>query len=68
MGMYSICNSDSLEKLINTVDKMHNKTAWNEKLFAGKLNHWYQWYLIIDGVAHYNINSILYITTLRKNI
>ena len=24
-------NSDTLEKLINTVHKMHNKTTWNEK-------------------------------------
>ena len=37
--MYNIYNSDILEKLINTVHKMHNKTMWIEKLFAGKLNN-----------------------------
>ena len=45
MVMYVIYNSDTLEKLINTVQKMHNTTSWNENLFASKLNHWFQWYL-----------------------
>ena len=65
MVIYSIYNSDTLEKLINTVHKMHNKTTWSEKLFAGKLNNWYQWYLSEDRAVHYAINSILYIITLR---
>ena len=38
---YAIYNSDTSEKLINTLHKMHNKTTWNEKLLAGKLNKWY---------------------------
>ena len=42
MVMYGICNSDTLEKLINTVQKMQNKTILNEKLYVGKLNNWYQ--------------------------
>ena len=29
MVMYGIYNSDTLEKLINTVHKMHNKTTWH---------------------------------------
>ena len=66
MVMYGIYNSDTLEKLINTMHKMHNNTTWNEKLFVGKLNKWYQWYLSKDGAVHYAINSILYITTLRE--
>ena len=41
MIMYSICNSDTLEKLINTVHKMHNTITWNKKIFAGKLNQWF---------------------------
>ena len=45
---------------------MH-KTTWNEKLFVGKLNNWYQYYLSKDGVEHYAINSLLCITTLRQN-
>ena len=45
---------------------MHNITTWNEKLFVGKLSNWYQWYLSKDGVSHYAINSLLYITTMRE--
>ena len=37
-----------------------------EKLFVGKLNDWYQWYLSKDGVGHYAINYLLYITTMRE--
>ena len=64
--MYGIYNSDTLEKLINIVHKMHNKTTWNEKLLTGKLSNWYQLYLCKDIVEHYAINSLLYITTLRE--
>ena len=64
--MYSIYNSDTLEKFINAVHKMHNKTTWNKKLFAGTLNYWYQWYLSKDGVQHYAINSLLYITIMKE--
>ena len=35
MVMYGIYNSKTLEDLIDTVHKLHNKTTWNEKLFAG---------------------------------
>ena len=34
MGMYGIYNSDTLEDLIDTVHKLHNKSTWNERLFA----------------------------------
>ena len=45
---------------------MHNKATWNEKLFVGKLNNLYQWYLSVKRDIHYAINSILYINTLRE--
>ena len=64
--MYGIYNSHTLEKLINTVHKMHGKQLWMEKLFVDKLNNWYQWYLSKGGALHYAINSILYITMLRE--
>ena len=48
--------------------KMHNKTTWNEKLFVSNPNDWYQWYLIKEGVQHYAINSLLYITKMRENM
>ena len=37
-----------------------------KKIFASKLNHLYHWYLSKDGVGHYAINSLLYLTTLRE--
>ena len=64
--MYGIYNSQTLEKLITTIHKMHNSTTPNEKLFAGKLDSWYIWYLTKDAVGHYAINSLLYLRTLRE--
>ena len=43
--MYHIYNSDTLETLIDTLYTLHNQTSWNEKLFAGKIDDWYSWYL-----------------------
>ena len=34
--MYGIYNMETLEKLINTVHKIHNTTSPHEKLFAGE--------------------------------
>ena len=64
MAMYGIYNFDTLEKLIDTLHKMHNSATRNEKLFAGKLDSWYNWYLSKDGISHYAINSLLYLRTL----
>ena len=58
MVMYGIYNSDTIQKLINMVHKMHNQMTWNEKLFVGKLDKWYQWYLSNNGAVHHAINSI----------
>ena len=35
MLMYGIYNAETLEKLINTVQEIHNVTPSHEKLFAG---------------------------------
>ena len=59
MVMYGVHNSDTLEELIKTVHKLHNTTTWNEKLFAGQIKDWYNWYLTTKGVNHYAINSII---------
>ena len=66
MIMYGIYNSDILEKLTETVHRMHNTSSWHGKTFVEKLNHWFEWYLHKDGVGHYTINSILFLTTIRK--
>ena len=69
MAMYSIYNSDTLEKLMNTVHNMHNTKTLNEKLFASKLNHWYNWYLFRVKFGHHAINDLLFLTTTReKNV
>ena len=34
--MYGVYNSETLEKLINTVHGIHNTTSSHEKLFAGE--------------------------------
>ena len=45
MVRYGIYNSDTLGTLIDTVHRLHNQTAWTEKLFVGKMDDWYHWYL-----------------------
>ena len=42
MVMYGVYNSDTLEDLIDTVHKLHNRTTWNEKLFSGQIDNWYK--------------------------
>ena len=64
--MYGICNSDPLEQLIETVHRMHNTTSWCERRFVGKINKWFELYLHEDGVGHYAIHSVLFLTTIRE--
>ena len=64
--MYGVYNSDTLEDLIDTVHKLHNKTTWNEKLFSGQINNWYEYYSSSTGIQHYAINSLLFLTTVRE--
>ena len=66
MVMYGIYNSDTLEDLIDTVQKLHNKSTWHERLYAGQIKVWYHWYLSAKGVNHYAINSLLFLTTARE--
>ena len=41
MVIYGVYNSETLEKLIDTVHKMHNFTTPSERLFASTLSFWY---------------------------
>ena len=66
MVMYGVYNSDTLEDLIDTVHKLHNRTTWNEKLFSGQIENWYNYYLSSSGMQHYTINSLLFLTTVRE--
>ena len=68
MFLYGMYNSDTLETLIDTVHRLHNHSTWNEKLFAGKKEDLYHWYLSERGVNHDAINSMLFLTTARENM
>ena len=61
---HSQCRNN--RKIVNTLEKMHNNTTWNERVFVGKLTHWFKCYLSEEGYVHYVINSILYINTLQE--
>ena len=65
--MYGIYNSETLEKLIDTVHKMHNATTPNEKLFTGQQNSitLRSIYANAQGIQHYSINSLLYVRTVK---
>ena len=60
--MYGIYNTDTLEKLIKTVHKIHN-TSSHEKLFAGEHNCsiFRILYAHSLGLQHYSTNSLLYL-------
>ena len=62
MIMYGIYNGEMIEKLINMMHNIPIKTTWNERLFVGKLNNWYYWYLSMERAVHYVINSIYILT------
>ena len=50
MVMYGAYNSDTLEDFIGTVHKLHNRTTWNENLFSGQINNWYNYYSSSTGI------------------
>ena len=66
MVMYGMYNSGTLEDLIDTVHKLHNRTTWNEKLLSGQIENWYNYYSSSSGIQHYAINSLLFLTTVRE--
>ena len=66
MIMYDVYNSDTLTELIDTVHRMHNTTTWKERTFAGKLIQCLELYLHQEGMHHYAINSIIFLTTPRE--
>ena len=44
MIMYCVYNVDTLEKLIQMVHEMNNRSVWYEKLYAGHVNKWFEMY------------------------
>ena len=53
--MYGIYNAETLEKLINIVQEIHNVTSSHEKLFAGEHNPTLFRLLYMDALRHTTI-------------
>ena len=67
MLMYGIYNAETLEKLINTVQDIHNVTSSHEKLFAGEHNPTIFRLLYMDalGTQQYAFNSLLFLRVIQ---
>ena len=66
MLMYGVYNVEMLEKLINTVQNIHN-TSSHERLFTGQQSSLMlrSLYAHSLGLHHYSINSLLYLRTVQ---
>ena len=67
MLMYGIYNTETLEKLINTVHEIHNVTSSHEKLFAGEHNAtlFRLLYMNALGIQQYAFNSPLFLRVIQ---
>ena len=67
MLMYGIYNAETLEKLINTVQEIHNVTSSHKKIFAGEYNPALFRMLYMDalGIEQYAINSLLFFRVIQ---
>ena len=67
MLMYGIYNTETLEKLINTVQEIHNIISSHEKLFAGEHNPILFRLLYMDalGIQQYAFNSLLFLWVIQ---
>ena len=65
--MYDVYNTETLEKLINTVHDMHNTTSSHERLFAGEHSPsiFQTLYTHSLGLQHYSTNSLLYLRIIQ---
>ena len=45
---------------------MHNTKTPNERLFAGKLDSLFTWYLTKNGINNYAINTLLYLRKIKE--
>ena len=67
MLLYVIYNTETLEKLINTVHNIHNTTSLHERLSAGQHSSltFRSLYANLLGVHHYSIHLLLYLRTVQ---
>ena len=68
MIMYGIYYVRTLEKLIQMVHKMNNRSVWFERLYAGHINKWFEMYSSSQGANYYAIHSLLYLRTIQEKI
>ena len=66
MIMYGVYNVDTLEKLIQIVNKMNTRSVWFEQLYAGHVNKWFEMYSSSQGFNYYAIHSLLYLRTIQE--
>ena len=66
MIMYGIYNVDTLEKLIQMVHKMNNRSVWYKRLYAGHVNKWFEMYSASQGANYYAIHSLFYLRTIQE--
>ena len=68
--MYGVHNVETLEKLMTTVNNIHNTTSSHERLFAGQQSSMTLESLYVHslGLHHYSINSLLYLRTIQTFI
>ena len=64
--MHGVYNSDTLTELIGTVHRMQDSTTWKGRTFAGRLNQWIEMHLHQEGMHHYAINSVHYMTSVKE--
>ena len=67
MLMYVIYNAETLEKLINTVQDIHNVTSSHERLFAGEHNPalFRLLYMNALGIQQYAFDSLLFLRVVQ---
>ena len=67
MLMHGIYNAETLNKLINTVQEIHNVTSSHEKLFAGEHNPTIFRLLYMDalGIQQYAFNPLLFLRVIQ---
>ena len=66
--MYGVYNTETLEKLINTVHDIPNATSSHEKLFSGEHDHSLFRILYTDalGIQQYATDSLLFLRIIQE--
>ena len=66
MILYGRYNVDTLEKLIQILHKMNNRSVWYEKLSVGHVNEWFEMHSASQDANYYAIHSLLYLRTIQE--